>query len=269
MPHLDHDGASIFWREIGDGVPTLFLMGLETDHRGWFNVVPKLRHQLRCISIDNRDVGQSSLARDGYTIADMATDALAVMDRLNVAAFNIVGQSMGGAIAQEIARRHPDRVRRMVLVSSFSTMPARTARTLQNWAALRSLLSPRDYYTTIMPWMYTADEYEDPAFIDMIVGRAATNPQLQPPDAFTRQVGAILEFDSRPWLKDTRVPVLVVAGAEDLITPPATTLLLAEGFRDAATILVPSAGHALAMTDRMAAALPQITAFLSAPEIAP
>lgn len=259
----------MFWREIGDGIPTLFLMGLETDHRGWFNVVPKLKHQLRCISIDNRDVGQSSLARAGYTITEMAADAVAVMDRLNIATFNIVGQSMGGAIAQEIAHHHPQRVRRMVLISSFSVMPARTARALRNWTALREILSPRDYYAAIMPWMYTVDEYEDTAFIDLIIERAATNPQLQPAAAFARQVGAILTFDSRPWLADVRITTLVVAGAEDMITPSKATSLLAAGLHDATTLLVPSAGHALVMTDRMTAILPQVAAFLSAPENAP
>lgn len=263
MPHLQVNGRPLFWRDAGAGPPVIFLMGLETDHRGWFNVIPRLAPALRCISIDNRDVGKSGLAGVSYTIADMAADAIAVADSLSLDTFSVVGQSMGGAIAQEIARSHPGRIDRMVLLSSFCVMPERTRRALAVWKMLKRRLAPRDYYSVVTPWMYTLDECESAGLFDLILDRAAGNPFPQPHDAFDRQVDAILAFDSRSWLPALRIPTLVMAGDEDLITPPPTTRLLQRSIVNSELILVPAAGHALALTDKLAPCLPRLTEFIS------
>jgi pimeloyl-ACP methyl ester carboxylesterase len=262
MPQTEIEGRSVFWRETGDGPATIFLMGLETDHRGWFNVVPQLSNDLRCISIDNRDVGQSSPATANYTVADMAADVIAIADALSLETFNVVGQSMGGAIAQELGRRWPGRVRRMVLLSSFVSLPARTLRVLDGWKRLRGTVSPHDYYSAVLPWMYPLAEFEDKQAIDLLLDRAASNPRLQPVDAFCRQVDAVRQFDSGSWLSNVKIPALIVSGDDDLITPPITAKRLHSLLDRSEIRLVPKSGHALALTDKLNPEIPLIAAFL-------
>lgn len=265
MPQTDIKGRSIFWREAGEGPPTIFLMGLETDHRGWFNVVPQLSSQLRCISLDNRDVGRSSPAAADYTIADMAEDVINVADALSLETFNVVGQSMGGAIAQELARQWPHRVRGMVLISSFVALPARTVCVLQAWKTLKGTLSALDYYSVALPWMYPLADFEDRKAVDLLLNRAASNPCPQPVDGFCRQVNAVSRFNSADWLPDVKVSALIVSGEEDLITPPTAAEQLRRLLPISNIRLVPEAGHALALTDKLLPELPTIAAFLREP----
>ena len=103
MPRVEANGLGIFYREAGDGPPVLLVQGLEMDHRGWAMQLPALRDRFRCLSFDNRDVGQSDRARAPYTVKEMAADALGLLDALGVRRAHVVGFSMGGAIAQEIA----------------------------------------------------------------------------------------------------------------------------------------------------------------------
>src|SRR5581483_10494016 len=122
MPKVNVHNLDLFWRESGEGPPIVLLMGLETDHRGWARLVPQLKSSFRCISTDNRDVGQSGLATAPYSIEDMADDTLALLDHLELTSVNLIGQSMGGAIAQVIAHQHPQRVSKLVLISSFCVL---------------------------------------------------------------------------------------------------------------------------------------------------
>ncbi len=265
MPQTKVEGRTLFWREIGHGPATIFLMGLETDHRGWFNIVPRLSNKLRCISIDNRDVGQSSPAAEGYAITDMAADVIAVADVLSLENFNVVGQSMGGAIAQELARRWPDRIRKIVLVSSFTALPARTLRVLDAWKRLRGAVSLHDYYSTVLPWMYPLADFEDTKVVDFLLNRAESNPRPQAVDAFCRQVDAVSQFNSADWLPEIGTPMLILSGQEDLIAPPPTAERLHDLLKTSDMRLVPDAGHALALTDKILPEIPHIAHFLREP----
>src|SRR5438046_922911 len=116
MPTTTANNIEIFYRDDGAGQPVLFIQGLGVDHRGWAGVTRPLSSRFRCVSFDNRDVGRSSQVETEYDVLDMMGDALGLLDALDIAQADIVGVSMGGVIAQEMAIRHPERVRRLVLV---------------------------------------------------------------------------------------------------------------------------------------------------------
>ena len=96
-------GFELFYRESGGGEPILWIMGLGNDHRGWAYQAPAFRERFRCITYDNRDVGQSQLTDGPYSVADLAEDAIGLLDALGVEQAHVVGFSMGGAQAQELA----------------------------------------------------------------------------------------------------------------------------------------------------------------------
>src|SRR6185369_2705413 len=93
----------------------------------------------RCVTFDNRDVGESSLAAAGYTPRDMAADTLGLMDALALDRAHVVGHSLGGAIAQELALAAPDRVRSLTLVGTWARNDHYTRALFRTWHHLRDL----------------------------------------------------------------------------------------------------------------------------------
>src|ERR671915_2106695 len=120
MPTIEVNGQSLYYEVHGEGEPLLCLMGLAADTLAWTLQVPAWSAQHRTIIFDNRDVGRSSMAEESYEIADMARDALALADALELDSFHLLGVSMGGAIAQEMALAAPERVRTLTLAVSFA-----------------------------------------------------------------------------------------------------------------------------------------------------
>src|SRR6478672_5180640 len=105
MPHAKSGDVSIYWEESGggSGVPVLLLMGLGTDAHAWEKQAPVLGAKRRVIVVDNRGVGRSGKPPGPYTTAMLARDALAVLDAAGVERAHVVGLSLGGMIAQELA----------------------------------------------------------------------------------------------------------------------------------------------------------------------
>ena len=126
MPFVEHSGAKIYWDQAGAGPPVLMIMGLSFTHEMWFRILPALSSSFRTIFFDNRGMGRSSTPRGPYRISQMAHDAAAVMDAAGVPSAHIIGASMGGMIAQELALRYPHRVLSLLLgCTSYSGLFAR------------------------------------------------------------------------------------------------------------------------------------------------
>ena len=121
MPTIEANGQTIYYEVHGEGEPLLCVMGLAADTLAWTLQVPAFSERHRTVIFDNRDVGRSSQATGSYEIADMAQDALALADALELDSFHLLGVSMGGAIAQEIALAAPERIRTLTLAVTWAT----------------------------------------------------------------------------------------------------------------------------------------------------
>lgn len=249
MATTTRSGISIFYREIGEGEPILFIQGLEVDNRGWAAIVPAFRDRYRCISLDNRDIGQSEFVPGGYTVADMARDAIAVLDEAGVESAHIVGFSMGGAIAQELAIDYPDRVKKLVLIGTFPWLDERLKAANRSRIKVREQLSVEDYTRANFPNVYTSRDYDQPGLIEGIIERVVANAAAaQPNDAFARQSDAIRDYDSRERLKNVRAETLVICGEEDYLCPPWQSRLIADAIPGAKLEFVEGAGHGVVFT---------------------
>src|SRR4051812_14736716 len=109
MPWVDHAGTPIYYEVHGEGrrEPVVLLMGFAVDLQGWERQVPALVERHGVILVDNRGVGRSGKPAGPYTSALLAEDVRAVLDALDIARAHVVGISMGGLIAQELALAHP------------------------------------------------------------------------------------------------------------------------------------------------------------------
>src|ERR687890_2788126 len=134
MPTIEVNGQSLYYEVHGEGEPLLCVMGLSADTLAWMLQLPAFSANHRTIVFDNRDVGRSSLAAGPYEIADMAQDALALADALELDTFHLLGASMGGAIAQELALAAPERVRTLTLAVTFAAGGAWSRKLSEVWA---------------------------------------------------------------------------------------------------------------------------------------
>ncbi len=119
MPKVKVDGVNLYYEIHGDGFPLLMIQGLSENVYSWDSpVIDGLSKHLKTVIFDNRGVGRSDDLVGDLTIESMAADALGLMDALNISQAHILGHSMGGMIAQEIALKFPERVKKLVLCST-------------------------------------------------------------------------------------------------------------------------------------------------------
>jgi 3-oxoadipate enol-lactonase len=241
------DGTPIAYEVTGrrDGPPLLMLQGLGVDHRGWALQRFPFGRRYRCLAVDNRGVGESADAPHPFSLEQMASDAVAVLDAEGVATAHVLGASMGGVVAQMLAVRNPQRVRSLVLACTACRHHDWRRELFADWAAavqaqgmgalggeegLRWLIGPR-LHRRLGVWLN-------------LMARLLLQAD---PQNFAAQVQAILDASDelRFALAALRVPALVITGSQDLLTPLGDAEELADLLVNARLVEVRGAGHAL------------------------
>ncbi len=249
MPHATVNGLNLYYEIKGepDAPPVLLISGLSGDHRGWGPLASMLS-DYRVISFDNRDSGQSQRADASYVIKDMAEDAARLLKELGIAHSHVVGYSMGGAIAQELAISFPQLVDRLVLLATYDATDPRGAALFRGLASLRRDLPREDYIRLVLPWAYTYKEYQIPGFIDQVVQGVLEDTLFQEPEAYERQMEATIAFNSRERLQNIFCQTLLVFGEEDVMTPLRFARELVRGIKDSRLVTLEGTGHLFVRT---------------------
>src|SRR5512143_3933191 len=133
MPKTMINGVGISYDVSGSGDPLVMIMGLGGNRSTWRFQVPVFEKYYRVITFDNRGVGDSDKPKGPYSIRQMADDALGLMDHLGIARSHILGASLGGTIAQELAINYPDRVSKLILACTYPCHDGTNGRTPE-WA---------------------------------------------------------------------------------------------------------------------------------------
>ena len=250
MPYAEVNGLSLFYRVDGveDAPAALLITGLSGDHRLWGELASTIAASFRVISFDNRDSGQSQRADAPYAILDMARDAAGLLQSLGVSRAHVVGHSMGGAIAQELAISFPSLVDRLALLGTYDAPDPRGSALLQGFASLRRDMPRDEYLRLTLPWSYTYKEYEQPGFIDRLVQDVTDDPLYQEADAFERQMEATTAFDSRGRLNHISCPTLLVFGEDDVLTPMRFAREMVQGIRGSRLVTLEGTGHGFIRT---------------------
>jgi pimeloyl-ACP methyl ester carboxylesterase len=243
MTLVNAGGVDLWAEQDGDGDDVLFIAGLADEGACWVDQVAGLRDRHRVTAFDNRGVGRSATPPGEYRIADFARDTIALMDELGLELVHVVGSSMGGAIAQELALAHPHRVRSLVLNGTWCRGDRFLHEIFRNWMwSARKADSIRDFLVAVNLWCFAPRTWND-GTMDEWLAAAEASPHQQSVDAFCRSAEALLHHDTADRVDQIGVPTLVTVGELDLVLPPRFSQELAERIAGAKLVVVPGAGH--------------------------
>lgn len=234
----------MYYEVHGEGEPLLLIRGLGSTCDGFKAQVEGLSPHFRVISFDNRCVGRTDQPQQAFTIADMADDTAALLDSLDVESAHVFGVSLGGMVAQELALRHPARVRRLVLACTHAG--PRTAARSPEWA-VRLFDESRDmpradalkHSVRLLFARKTIDER--PELIEETLAVMANNNQ--PKSSYLLQLGAVMQHDTFDRLAQITHPTLVLTGTEDTLVDPDNSRLMAERIPGARVLEFEDTGH--------------------------
>ncbi len=244
MPTIVVKGRRFFYKVVGHHrVPLVFLSGLGADHRAFARAQHYFEATYRVFTFDTRDVGQSERFRDPYSTADMADDVAGCLEQISAAPAHVFGHSLGGLIAQELALRHPQRVRSLILASAHCGSDNWRKALIESWVVLRRELPIGKFTRAVLPWLVAPPFYGELTQIDGLIEFAERNPWPQEADAFARQARAGIEHDTRERLDQIDFPCLVLVGERDIVNPPRVSAELAGRLRTAQMAVLPEVGH--------------------------
>lgn len=221
------DGAPLHYQIEGHGPPLLLLNGIGLDLAAWGPLTQALSGEHQLVLLDARGSGLSGPPPEPCTTARLAADTLALLDHLSLGPVDVLGFSLGGLVAQELALLAPDRIRSLVLAASAARIPARTRRVLDAWRRL--LLAGVDaeaFRREQFAWVFGTATLENDALIE---GALSTLADAPAPSAygFAAQVDACLAHDTRERAARIGAPALVLAGEDDVLLPAAAAETLA------------------------------------------
>ena len=206
----------------GEGEPVLLIAGYSCDLSVWNAASPLIAKQgFRVIRFNNLGVGRGvAFSASDITIPAMARHAASLLTALDLPPVHVVGHSMGGQIAQELALTVPERVRSLTLLSTWAKPAEKLSALLMELSKLAAVLPPADWERTFLPWVLTDAAYGVPGLVDQVVQVNTQNPDRLSPALLQAQAAAIASSDTASRLAGLKVPTLVAVGEQDILTPP-------------------------------------------------
>ncbi|HNX81428.1 MAG TPA: alpha/beta hydrolase [Candidatus Omnitrophota bacterium] len=250
MPQVKIGDISLYYEVQGKGAPLLLIAGLGSDVASWALVTKKLASKFEVIIFDNRGCGRSELGKKECTVSQMADDALKFLGNLKISKAHILGHSMGGFIAQEIAIRHPERVDRLILESTSAVSSERNNMLFKKlYVQLVKEGHSEAWFKRWTEWLFAPETLANSSFINAFVKNSLTYCHLQSADGFKAQIKAIASFDLQDEISGIKAKTLVVEGTYDMLITPEEAQVLARDIPYSSFCLLDGVGHCIHFED--------------------
>jgi len=241
----------------------LLIQGLGLDRAGWGPALGRLRRRFRLVLVDNRGSGRSAAAGP-FSVADMASEAVAVLDDARIRTAHVLGASLGGMIAQELAVRYPDRVGRLILACTTPGWPFAYPMPLPSVRLIgtsRRLPPDEAVRRNVENALSAATVAERPELVQQIIGG---QPSLSEPEpgAWQAQAAAGGRYAGSLRQRRIRARALILHGTADRVVDPRNARLLAARIQHAELVTFPGLGHLFFWEDPEAFAA-TVTSFLA------
>ena len=243
----DSDAVRLYYEIYGErasdeALPVVLVAGLGSSTWLWERQVTDLAEYFVTVVFDNRGSGRSEAPAGPYSVSMMAADVASLLDAIDVERAHVVGASLGGLIAQEFALQYPDRVGRLVLISTTAggaSHESMSAETAGRFMATHE--DPEELIRIRLPLAFSEGYLSDEAVVQHLIGQRLDRPQ--DPAAYRAQAIAGATFDAAGRVGDIRAATLIAQATDDLLVPVANAYRLADSIPNAALRLYDGLGH--------------------------
>ncbi len=235
-------GVEIRYEVRGEGPPLLLISGTGHDHTFWSGQAPRFEQEFRCVVFDNRGVGESDAPPPGYSLADMADDAAAVLDAAGIEQAHVMGFSMGGHIAQELCLRYPARVLSLGLHHTWT----KNCPLLESFQLARKRLAEHGDLLALAEMSLLglhAHDYRDAHAEELEQKKQWLVERSGPSHGWVGQLQACVAGDTWDRLQEIRAPTLVSGSDRDLIMDPHHAREIHAGIAGSRLVVLEGTGH--------------------------
>jgi pimeloyl-ACP methyl ester carboxylesterase len=244
MPFQRVHGVKLYYEAHGEGAPLLFIPGLGGHVAETPYLTAAYSPHVRYVVYDNRGCGRSDKPDEEYSIAAFADDAAALLDALKIDGAVVYGSSMGGMVAQELALRHPTKVRGLILGCTTGGAVRGVQPSAETIAAMVRNQSLTGDEALEAGWTLGYSAAWIAANREALFARSrAANEYAAPRESYMRQVIAAAKHDTYDRLDQIACPVMIIHGSDDVMIPPGNAGLLAEHIPHAEVHILDGLGH--------------------------
>jgi pimeloyl-ACP methyl ester carboxylesterase len=247
--HVTREGVRISYYMQGRGEPLVLIRGYANAASMWYPQIPFLRGHFRVVTFDNRDTGDSDRVETPYAIADLAADLESLLEFLGLGPVHLLGLSMGGMIAQEVALGRPDLVQTLLLAGTACDADRGLTgdpEVLKLFVTLPELTAEENTRRSL-PLFFSPPGLKNRRLIDEYVRRSLE--QRPPFTTFERHSRALQGFNRCAEISQIRCPTLILHGDADRLLPPRNAVRLQEGIPGSALKMYAGLGHLFLMED--------------------
>jgi 3-oxoadipate enol-lactonase len=252
MPKANVNGINLYYQVHGKGEPLFLIQGFGGGHRGWFFQTRAFKKYFQVIIFDNRGIGRSDKALGQYTVGDLADEAIGLMDYLHIGKAHILGMSMGGMVAQELAINYPDRLKKLVLVctnagdddvSGINPELLRALGVKQD--SVEPDLKGLDFNEAVVT--ITALSFNRRLYRMMFVPLTKFYVRRAGIQGHFKQMEAVIGHSTKDRLHLIKAPTLVMTGTKDRIMSPNASEVIARLIPNAKLVKIEGASHAFSI----------------------
>lgn len=248
MPNIQVNTVSLYYEIHGAGEPLMLVAGLGSDSQSWQPVIEALSRHFLVITPDNRGTGRTVPQDVETSIRQIADDCMALARHLGFSSFKLLGHSMGGFVALNLAARYPDAIDKLILAGTSASNPKCNDVLFSDWAStMESDMDKMQWFRSIFHWLFTEHFFENGDAVDAALRYAVDYPYPQSVVAFRKQVEAIAGFDCSEQLSGVTAKTLIISGQEDILFSPKVSNSLAQAIPGAAFSVIAHAAHSIHM----------------------
>ena len=244
MPIAELENLNMYYEIIGQGEPLVMIRGLGSNVDHWYEQAPVLSKKYQLLVFDNRGIARSSDPGDAFSTRDMAADTAALMEAAGIKRAHVLGYSMGGMVAQEMALNHPEKVRGLILVATDCGITQRIKARPEVSRLFSQMVSlgTTEAKLAAAACLYAQKTFESKTDVIERYNEVSMRfPASQ--DIMARQWAAVTRHDACSRLQKISSPTLTLTGSEDVLIPPENAKMMAEMIPDARMKAIDGGGH--------------------------
>jgi len=250
MPTVETNNINCYYEIHGQGRPLVLIAGLGSDSQSWQPVLVELAKHFKVVVFDNRGIGRTKYPQENFDIGTMAQDTLGLIDTLGIERADILGHSMGGCIAQEVAIKHPQKVNKLILASVSAFTSERNKLLFTDLLRLLEEGIPYELFLReFLFWIFTPEFFNNNENVDSAIKYLLDYPYPITLDGFRRQVEALNKFTSQGRLDRIKAETLVLAGRKDILITSKEVENLSGKISNAKAVYLENAAHSIHMEE--------------------